>query len=209
MKGAVLQRTASAGILPELVHGGFDGGAVIGMEQLETSRADHLFLRVAQDALDGWTGVTDLAVSVADAENVVAIFDDEAETLAGHVKCAVRRRGIGDFPQDTTNQRAAFDIYGTDADGEQKLTAVRADRGELEFDAGGPLWRRLGVSGDLLEIFRAKKIGKQNIKMQAEQFIVAVAKEFLGLRMGYEQGSGHSISEGKAVLSHSSFCSAK
>jgi len=226
VKCAVLQRTASSGILPEFLHRGFDGGAVIGMEQFEAGAANHLFLGIAEDALDGWTGVTDFAVGVADAENVVTIFYDEAETLAGFAKGAVRRRGIGDFLQDATHQRPTLDIHRTDADRQRKLTAVIAVRGELQLDARRPLSRRLGVRGDLLEIFCAEKIGKQNIKVNAEQLIVAVAQKFFGLRVhqddqaaavddqngfrsGHEQGSGHSITEGKTVLSHSSFNGAK
>jgi hypothetical protein len=50
------------------VHGVFDGGAILGMDQIEAGGTDQLFLGIAQDTLDGPTGVTDLAVSVADAE---------------------------------------------------------------------------------------------------------------------------------------------
>ncbi len=73
------------------------------MDQIEAGGTDQLFLGIAQDSLDGRTGVTDLAVSVADAENVLAIFDDEAETLAGFVESLISPLGTREFPQDTTH----------------------------------------------------------------------------------------------------------
>ena len=54
------------------------------MQQFETDRANHFFLRVTQHSKNGRARVPDAAIGIPDGENVVIVLDHHPEMVFAH-----------------------------------------------------------------------------------------------------------------------------